>query len=114
MTESLPIACSLRGDELPRRLAEIAALGRAALISVERGGARSLLRFQPSSANRAELERIVAAESSCCSFLRLELEDQPSATTLTIEAPPGGEPVMHELVDAFAAGSPSAASRTRS
>src|SRR5919112_15952 len=105
MTESLPIACSLRADELPRRLAEIGVLGRAALISVERGDARSVLRFEPSSAIRAELERIVAAESSCCSFLRLGLDDEPSATTLTIEAPPGGEPVMHELVAAFAAGS---------
>jgi len=101
MTESLPIACSLSGDQLSQRLAEIRALGRTALISVERGDARAVLRFQPAA--RGDLERIVAAESSCCAFLSFELHEEPPSTAFTIEAPPGGEPVMQELVDAFAA-----------
>jgi hypothetical protein len=99
MNDSLPIACSLGGDDLSRRLREIRALGRAALTSVERGRARSVLRFDLDPSHRDELERIVAAEASCCAFLRLELSDG----ALTIEAPPGGEPAMYELVDAFAA-----------
>jgi hypothetical protein len=101
MTESLPIACSLSSAELPRRLAEIRALGRASLTSVQRGDAGAVLRFEPAA--RADLERIVAAESSCCAFLTLVIEDEPSAIALTVEAPPGGEPIMQELVDAFAA-----------
>jgi hypothetical protein len=103
MNESLPIACSLSGDQLPRRLAEIRALGRTALISVERDKARAILRFDPTPRSRAELARIVVAESSCCAFLHMSLSDEPSAAVLTIEAPPGGEPVMHELIDAFVA-----------
>jgi len=98
MNDSHPVACSLGGDDLSRRLAEIRAVGSTALLSVERDRARAVLRFDPSPRYSAELERIVAAESRCCAFLRLDLSD----AVLTIEAPPGGEPVMDELVDAFA------------
>jgi hypothetical protein len=99
-----PIACTLTGDELPRRMAEIRALARAALISVERGEARATLHFRAGAATREELERIVAAESRCCSFLELRLSDRRAALRLEIAAPPGAEPVLHELVDQFAAG----------
>ncbi len=97
------IACTLSDDELPQRLAEIRALGRDALVSVERDHARAVLRFRPGRTVRQELERIVAAESRCCSFLDLDLTGEPPAAVLTIAAPAGAEPVMHELVEAFAA-----------
>ncbi len=99
---STPIACSLTGDELPRRLAEIRALGTKALISAERDEVRAVLRFRDGAEVRTELERIVVAESTCCAFLRFELRDEPAATVLTIAAPPDGEPVLQQLVDAFA------------
>lgn len=99
---STPIACSLTGDELSRRLAEIRALGAAALIWAERHEAEAVLRFDPAPDRRAELERIVAAEATCCAFLRFDLRDEPDAVVLTIAAPAGGEPVLRELVDAFA------------
>jgi hypothetical protein len=101
VNDPLPIACTLTGDELPRRRAEIRALGRGALLSVERHKARAVLRFRPAA--REELERIVAAESRCCSFLDLAISAEPEAAVLTIAAPPGAEPVMNGLVDAFAA-----------
>jgi hypothetical protein len=97
------IACTLSGTELPQRLAEIRALGREALLSVEREQARAVLRFKGTPTARTELRRIVAAESRCCAFLDLELTEEPEVTVLAIAAPAGAEPVMHELVEAFAA-----------
>lgn len=99
-----PIACTLTGGELLRRMTEIRALGRDALLSVERGEARATLRFRAGRATREELERIVAAEQRCCSFLELRLDDERAGLRLEIAAPPGAEPVMHELVDQFGAG----------
>jgi hypothetical protein len=97
------ITCTLTARELPQRVAEIRALGRAALLSVERRPAVAVLRFRAGPEARAELRRIVAAEARCCAFLHLDVEDGPDGLLLTIAATPGGEPVMHELVDAFAA-----------
>lgn len=97
------IACTLTGDELPRRLGEIRALGRNALLSVERGEAHATLHFRAGGATREELERIVAAESRCCSFLELRLSDERATLRLEIAGPPGAEPVLRQLVDEFAA-----------
>lgn len=98
----MSIACALTGDELPKRLAELRALGAAALRSVERREAQAVLRFDRGADVRARLERIVAAEAACCAFLRFDLRDEPGAVVLTIAAPRGGEPVLQQLVDAFA------------
>jgi hypothetical protein len=45
----------------------------------------------------------VAAESRCCAFLDFDVAGEEDATVLTIAAPAGAEPVMHELADLFAA-----------
>jgi hypothetical protein len=82
MTPEPPIACTLTAAQMPARLAEI----RAGICD------------QPT---RARLAAIVAAESACCAFLEFDLEDGPAETVLTIEAPNGGEEVMHQLVEAF-------------
>src|SRR2546426_11576433 len=98
MPSDLPIACTLTADEMPNRLAEMAELGRVALLSVQRHDARAILRFQPSSNSRARLERLVVAEGECCPFLDLDVRDEPDALWLTIAAPSGGETVLHQLV----------------
>src|SRR4051812_46115031 len=101
MARELPLACSLNGADLAARGAEIRDVGRAALLGAEAEDARAVLRFRPES--RERVAAIVAKEAECCAFLTMRLDEEADAVRLTIEAPPGGEPVMHELVAAFQA-----------
>jgi hypothetical protein len=100
MPTELPIACSLDATEFPRRLAEMAEVGRA-LVHVIHEGMRAELRFAAGKGIRERLEAIVAAESDCCAFLRMRVDDAPDLLVLTIDAPAGAGPILTELVDAF-------------
>jgi hypothetical protein len=108
MPTELPIACSLNATELPQRLAEMAALGRAALLDARTRPTRAELRFAAGAGVRERLEAIVAAESQCCAFLTIAVTEEPDTVLLTIDAPEGAEVVLAELVDAFR-GQPQAA-----
>ena len=99
MTMDSPIACSLNASDLRARLDEIGALGRDALLSTDTDGT---MRFRANGTTRERLEAIIAAEASCCSFLRFKLTDEGGTLTLTITAPAGAEPVAHDLTAAFA------------
>jgi len=101
MTPEPPIACTLTAAQMPARLAEIRAVGDAALRSTEATGSGAVLRFNADQPTRARLAAIVAAEAACCAFLEFDLEGGPAQTVLTIEAPNGGEEVVHQLVEAF-------------
>jgi hypothetical protein len=101
MSQTLPIACSLDASELEHRLAEMADVGRLALIDARVDGRHAHLRFSPTAQMRERLDAIVAAESTCCAFLTLRLEEAPGVISLTIDAPETAEPVVRELVDAF-------------
>jgi hypothetical protein len=101
MPTELPIACSLGASELPERLAEMAELGRAALLDARAEPLQAQLRFAVGARVRDRLDAIVAAESQCCAFLTMHLTDEPDAVVLTIAAPEGAEMVLAELVDAF-------------
>ena len=101
MTTSLPIACTLTGDELPARLAEIRAVSRQALRTKTITGGYALLSFDPAPGVRDRLAAIVEAESRCCAFLTMRLADDAGAITLTIEAPEDAEPVLAELLASF-------------
>lgn len=109
MSNDPPIACTLSAAELPKRLAEMRAIGDDALTSAVRDGRRSVLTFEASAGTRQRLVAVVEAESSCCAFLTLTLVDGAAGLELTIEAPEGGEPVMQDLVDAFRGGTQVAA-----
>jgi hypothetical protein len=101
MARELPIACSLSAAELPARLAAIGAVGREGLVDARVNDAQALLRFRADV--RPRLAAIVAAEAQCCAFLAMSLGDADGhdEVELRIEAPPGGEATMHELVAAF-------------
>jgi len=101
MTGETPIACSLSAEELPARLAEIRAIGAAALLGVDGPGA---LRFRNDEATRRRLEAIVAAESECCSFLVFDLKSHGDELELRVTAPDGAEALADDLVQAFAEG----------
>jgi hypothetical protein len=98
----LPIACSLTADELPKRLAEMADIGAADLLTSYTSGGQALLRFRRRPSTQVRLEAIVAAESECCSFLAMELRDAGDEVELTVTAPAGAEPVLEDIVAAFA------------
>jgi hypothetical protein len=101
MSTEPPIACSLTAAELPRRLAEMEAIGRDALLAASATGRRATLRFRPDAQTRHRLEAIVVAESLCCPFLDLALAEEDDALVLSVTAPAGAEPVLDDLVAAF-------------
>ena len=101
MPSELPIACTLSATDLRERLAEMAAIGRAALIGAERDGTRAVLRFRPVDETRRRLEAVVAAEAECCAFLDIALGNEEDLVLLTIRAPSGAEALLDELVAAF-------------
>jgi MerR family transcriptional regulator, copper efflux regulator len=95
---SEPIACSLSGPDLKRRLEEIAAVGATA----RRVGDE--LRFPADGPTRERLEAIIAAEGHCCPFLSFELHETGDELALSIGASPDeAEPIAAELRDAFRA-----------
>ena len=101
---SMPqLSCSLDAGEARKRLAEMAALGRSSLIASETAASRVVLRFSTEEGVHDRLAHIVAGERSCCGFLTFTLAEDAGEVVLTIDAPAGAEPVLRELVDAFAA-----------
>jgi hypothetical protein len=111
MPTDLPVACSLSAAELPVRLAEMSAIGREALLGVERDGGTATLRFRSAADTQERLSAIVAAEAQCCAFLEMTLEEAPQGMALTIKAPVAAESVLDDLVSAFSAGRPEGMSR---
>ena len=103
MPTDLPIACSLSASDLTERLAEMSVLGREALLDAAVAGRRATLRFETSAGVRERVAAIAAAESECCAFLTIAVGERPGAVVLTIDAPAGAEPVLHEMVAAFRA-----------
>ena len=68
MAAEPPTVCSLSATELPARLAEIAELGRAALLDARAEATHAELRFADKAGVRERVEAIIAAESLCCAF----------------------------------------------
>lgn len=101
MDDEIPIACTLTGAQMPERLAEIAAIGRDSLVSVEDALAVPVLLFRDDSQTRERLEAVVAAESRCCAFLKLDLREDFDGLRLTISGPNAAAPIVSDLVGAF-------------
>jgi hypothetical protein len=100
MSTQPPIACTLSAAEMPARRAEMALIAHD-LVSAETHADRGVLRFHAGARTRERVAAFVAAESRCCSFLRMELHDDPDALTLTVEGPAGSEPIVRELLAAL-------------
>jgi hypothetical protein len=101
MPEELPLACSLSGADLKERLAEISEVGRTGLLQVETKDGTAVLRFRAAEGMPDRLAKIVAAESECCAFLEMKVENRDGSLELSIGGPEGSEPVIEELVEAF-------------
>ena len=87
MPGELPIACSLSATELPERLAEMAALGDDALVDTRTKALHAELRFAAGEGVRERVDAIVAAESTCCSFLTMSVSDKPDLVVLKSTRP---------------------------
>jgi hypothetical protein len=101
MPSETPIACTLDAADRRGRLAGARELGERALIGLEVGERRALLRF------RGEHERVdalVAAERACCGFLELTTTRHGEKTELEIRTPDGGEPILRALVAGIVVG----------
>ena len=103
MPEELPIACSLSAAELPVRKAQMAALGRNALLHARLDGARAVLRFAAGAGVVERVEGFADAERRCCAFLSFDVTEGPDGVHLVIDAPRDAEGVLAELVAAFGA-----------
>jgi hypothetical protein len=103
MHNELPIACNLDAPSFAARAAEIAALGRDALVAAEQDGPRALLRFAAGPGIRERVERFVAGEAACCAFLTMAVAEHDDEVILRVDAPTGAEAVVGELVAAFEA-----------
>jgi hypothetical protein len=98
-----PIACTLGESDLRRRLKQIAALGADALIAHEEASGIHTLRFRRDEETRRQLEQIVDAEASCCSFLDLAIDGRDGELILIVDAPTEGRLLADELARAFSA-----------
>jgi hypothetical protein len=101
MPDERPIACSLSATELRARQAQMAELGRDALVAARVAGTHAELRFARVAGVLERVQSVVAAESQCCAFLTMRVDDAPDDVRLTIDAPTDAEPVLAELVDVF-------------
>jgi len=95
----MPIACTLPPAALSERLASIRQFTSRSLLSHQLADRTLRLTYRLEA--KDELERIVAAERECCSFLEFELEDAPTSIVLSIQAPEGGEADARWLFDQF-------------
>jgi hypothetical protein len=102
MSTEPPIACSLGAGDLAERRAQLAELGRDALLTASVDGNRAQLRFRPGS--RKRVEDSAAAETECCPFFAMRVDEGPDAVRLTIDAPAEAQPLLDELVAAFGGG----------
>lgn len=94
-----PIACTLPTAALSERLTWIRQVTERHLMSHHLDERALTLTYQPGA--KAELERIVAGEQDCCSFLEFNLDGGPATVVLTIRAPEGLEGDARWLFDEF-------------
>jgi hypothetical protein len=81
----------------------ITEIGAGSLIDHGREGNRHVLRFRSDPLTRERLEGVIAAESECCAFLDLSLEDDANDLVLSVAAPEGGQATADGFASAFAA-----------
>src|SRR5688500_9327990 len=92
-----PIACTLSPDDYRARVADLAALGARALRARERTPGGERLTFAGDEATERDLRAAIAAEATCCAFLRLDLERRGDGLVLDVAGPPEARPVIAAL-----------------
>jgi hypothetical protein len=92
-----PIACTLGPGQYQDRAGELAALAARALRSRDQTPDGERLIFTGGEDTERELRAVIAAESSCCPFLRMDLERTAEGLVLDIAGPADARPIIAEL-----------------
>jgi hypothetical protein len=92
-----PIACTLSPGQYEERTSELATLAARALRSREPTADGERLTFTDSADTERELRAVIAAESSCCAFLRMDLRRGDDELVLEIAGPQDARPIIAEL-----------------
>ena len=92
-----PIACTLGATQYEDRTRELTALAERALRSRRRTADGERLVFADSAEIERELRSVIAAESSCCAFLRMDLARRDEGLVLDIAGPQDARPIIAEL-----------------
>jgi hypothetical protein len=92
-----PIACTLTPGAYQDRAAELARLAARALRSRERTADGERLVFTDTPDTEQELRAAIAAESSCCAFLRMDLARGEEGLVLDVAGPEDARPIIAEL-----------------
>lgn len=101
MPDRTPIACRLSLGEYADRLAWIAELN-GSLRHHERRGLALELHYPADGVTR--VQELVRRESSCCAFLRFEIEASSQTTVLRIHAPEETRDVVEIILAPFLSG----------
>ena len=97
-----PIACTLRVEDYPSRLAWIRQLAHDALKSHQRHDLTLQLNYAADAAGR--VREMVAKEQACCAFLNFDLREDAHEIRLTIRAPEEARDAVDELFAQFVRG----------
>jgi hypothetical protein len=92
-----PIACTLSAAQYQQRTRELAALAARALRTRERTADGERLVFADGAGVERELRAVIAAEASCCAFLRMDLARRDDGLVLDIAGPDDARPIIAEL-----------------
>jgi len=92
-----PIACTHAPGEYEDRTSELAALAARALRSREQTPDGERLVFAGGADTERELRAVIAAEASCCAFLRMDLTRADDDLVLDIAGPQAARPIIAEL-----------------
>jgi hypothetical protein len=90
----LPIACTLTPDAMTDRLAFLEKLAEDGLIAREPTDRGLRVRLRDTEDIQRRTRQLVAAESSCCSFLTFSLERVDGELILEISGPEDSRPVI--------------------
>jgi hypothetical protein len=93
----VPIACTLSPDQYRRRTDDLAALAARALRTREQTADGERLTFDDGEDTERELRAVIAAEASCCAFLRIDLQRGADGLVLDIAGPQDARPIIAEL-----------------
>ena len=92
-----PIACALTGAEYRERVDALSSLAATALRSREPRDAGERLTFDGSDETERALLDAIAAEASCCAFLRMDLRREGDRLVLDVTGPADARPIIAEL-----------------
>jgi hypothetical protein len=92
-----PMACTLSPGQYKDRTGKLAALAARALHSRAQTADGEQLTFADTPEIEGELRAVIAAESSCCAFLRMELHRTGDGLVLDITGAQDARPVIAEL-----------------